>query len=531
MTEHLTIFGSRSLSEVIAKRRPMYIEPETRTPPNAEDVEKLLAGIAIAHPEWLEVILAGIGEGDCYVPPNGGDNFMNDVFSAMRQLVEEGRPVTTQSLATIVGNAKYLAELVISAQQSRKTKEVIEDLIGQVQRAALARVAIVATTEAQAKIFEGGDPLEAAAEVSARIESYSSKGPANALRVRSANELLESPAPPRQSTIDPIVPRKSVTLLSGDGGGGKSLIGLQGLACVATGRPFFGMAVQKGPAIAVCAEDSEEELQRRIHAIARSMGTSRIPDLHVISLHGREAVIASVEPGTEIVRPTPLFAQITRNIERYWPALVLWDTSADLFAVNENSRPQARQCVGLLQAWHAKTNSAGILLSHPSLDGIRSGRGSSGSTAWSNSVRSRLYLDRVKDGDREPNPDARVLRVMKANYGRVGDEIKLAWHEGVFVLDADGRGGAERAAQIRDREKAAEELFLWLLAKLTKQGRNCSHSPGRSYAPKLFVDDPECGDFSKREFEQAQARLLDRGRLRVVGYGAPSKNTKRLEAC
>lgn len=32
-------------------------------------------------------------------------------------------------------------------------------------------------------------------------------------------------------------------------------------------------------------------------------------------------------------------------------------------------------------------------------------------------------------------PAKRVLRVMKANDGRVGEEIALRWNDGAFVLD------------------------------------------------------------------------------------------------
>lgn len=62
-----------------------------------------------------------------------------------------------------------------------------------------------------------------------------------------------------------------------------------------------------------------------------------------------------------------------------------------------------------------------VLIAHPSLTGMSTGSGSSGSTAWSNSVRSRLYLERVKGADdREIDADLRVLQVKKSNYGPIG---------------------------------------------------------------------------------------------------------------
>src|SRR6185295_15698702 len=134
---------------------------------------------------------------------------------------------------------------------------------------------------------------------------------------------------------------------------------------------------------------------------------------------------------------------------------------ADLFAGNENARGQAQQFIGMLRGLALETGSTALLLSHPSLSGMASGSGTSGSTAWSNSVRSRLYLDRVREAGAEPDPNIRVLRTMKSNYGAVGGEIRLRWHGGVFILDTSPDGTFAQTA----RDMHAKEVFLELLAK------------------------------------------------------------------
>jgi RecA-family ATPase len=69
-----------------------------------------------------------------------------------------------------------------------------------------------------------------------------------------------------------------------------------------------------------------------------------------------------------------------------------------------------------------------------SLTGISSGTGLSGSTAWNASVRSRLYFKRATtEKDEEPDPDLRVLEVMKANYGPVGETVTVRWKSGLFL--------------------------------------------------------------------------------------------------
>jgi RecA-family ATPase len=111
------------------------------------------------------------------------------------------------------------------------------------------------------------------------------------------------------------------------------------------------------------------------------------------------------------------------------PKFIIVDTSADAFGGDEISRKHLRAFIKLLRSQAIKFDCAVLLLSHPSLAGISSGSGLSGSTGWNGSVRSRLYMTH---GDDEDDSDARKITTMKANYGRPGTGIALRWHEGVF---------------------------------------------------------------------------------------------------
>src|SRR4029450_5147868 len=69
-----------------------------------------------------------------------------------------------------------------------------------------------------------------------------------------------------------------------------------------------------------------------------------------------------------------------------------------------------------------------LLLAHPSLSGMSTGRGTSGNTAWNNSARSRLYFEAVKHKDDERNEEQesetlRTLTVKKSNYGPTGKKV------------------------------------------------------------------------------------------------------------
>ena len=194
------------------------------------------------------------------------------------------------------------------------------------------------------------------------------------------------------------------------------------------------------------------------------------------------------------------------------------DTLADVYPANENDRAKVRQFISILRGLALKRKCAVLLLGHPSLAGLNSGSGTSGSTAWNNSVRSRLYLSRITDNGYEADPDARVLSTKKANYGRTGGEINLKWDSGRFVAEAEPMGLDALAAGAK-----AERVFLKLLDELTAQGRYVSASPGPTYAPTQFAGHPDAEGCTKRAFKGAMEALFRRRDILVATHGKGAK--------
>jgi RecA-family ATPase len=155
---------------------------------------------------------------------------------------------------------------------------------------------------------------------------------------------------------------------------------------------------------------------------------------------------------------------------------------------------------------------------HPSLTGLNSGSGTSGSTAWNNSVRSRLYLSRIADNGFEPDPDARVLSTKKANYGRTGGEINLKWERGVFVAEAQPTGLDALAAGAK-----GERVFLKLLDAFTAQGRFVSATPSSTYAPTQFASHPDAEGCTKRALKSAMDTLFGRREIINATHGTGAK--------
>jgi RecA-family ATPase len=196
------------------------------------------------------------------------------------------------------------------------------------------------------------------------------------------------------------------------------------------------------------------------------------------------------------------------------------DPSADVFGDDEINRSQVRKFVSMLCGLAIDYDCAVLLLSHPSLTGLNSGTGTSGSTAWNNSVRSRLYLDVPND-----SPDARILKVVKANYGKTGEAIAIRWNDGVYELDY---GPDPVLAKVLN--KSADDVFMAVFAKLAVQGQAVGPNVGPSYAPKKIASHADAKGYSKAILAEAMQRLLDNGRLKIEVTGPPSRRYTQLVA-
>lgn len=342
-------------------------------------------------------------------------------------------------------------------------------------------------------------------------------------RFYSAANLKGRPVPERPWLVPNLVPDRTVTLLSGDGGTGKSLLALQLAVGVAAGGGWLGLPAKTGRVIYLSAEDDDDELHRRADDILRAAGRSydEVAGLTLRSLAGEDALLA-IESGLALLQ-SELFRELEARAADEAPALVVIDTLADVYPANENDRMKVRQFIGILRGLAIRQRCAVMLLGHPSLSGLSSGTGASGSTARNNSVRSRLYLWRVTSEGHEPNPDRRVLGTMKANYGRVGGEIAMTWERGVFVPDAAATGLDRMAATAK-----AERVFLKLLDEFTSQGRHVSASPSSAFAPTQFSRHPKAEGMTRRALTEAMESLLSRGDVVVREHGRGAKARSHL---
>jgi RecA-family ATPase len=336
----------------------------------------------------------------------------------------------------------------------------------------------------------------------------------------------DEPTPEQEWIVYNRIPRRECVLFSGEGGAGKSIEQLHLSVAAVLERDWLGIIPEQGPVIFIDAEDDEKVLHRRTKAIAAHYGaniTEMIKGgLHLASWRGCDAALAVVARNGQIL-PTPLYKTLLETAGDIKPVMIGIAASANVFAGNENDRAQVQQFIGLLTRVAMVADGSIALISHPSLAGINTETGLSGTTQWHNSVRARYFMRGVKPEAGEPlDTDLREIVFKKNNYGSISESIVLRWNNGLF-LPADGLDPTAK-------EAAAKEVFLKLLKRFRTANRNASDKPGPTFAPALFAkeDEARSAGLTSKNLERAMRQLFRDKQIVNEEYGKASNTHYRL---
>jgi hypothetical protein len=346
----------------------------------------------------------------------------------------------------------------------------------------------------------------------------------NLIRPAAFQDVL---VPQRDWLVDGWIPYGQVAALYGDGGIGKSLAAQQLMTCCALGLSWFGLRTKRCKAFGLFCEDDPNELWRRQDAINRHYGV-QFRDLNPLVWISRVAedniLMRFVGEGSG--SHTRFWRDLRDEIANEKPGLIVIDTAADTYGGNENNRGQVLQFISAGLGGLAKAVGATLLLlAHPSRNGLQTGSGDGGSTAWNNSVRARLYLQRTDSAGATQGLGDRVLSRKKSNYGPVdGEAIPLAWKDGAFVP----MGSSDAVSALLARAKW-QEVFLAAFDELSAHEPWLSPSVNSSkYAPRKMMQLPAAQNLTEAQLKAAMGDLVASGTLRVVEDGPPSKRHQKL---
>lgn len=253
--------------------------------------------------------------------------------------------------------------------------------------------------------------------------------------------------------LDGWLPEGTVTLLSANGGVGKSNLSLQLGVAMAMGFQFMGLETQPGKVLVMSGEDEARTVHFRVANICQEL------QLGMADLKGKLDVYDLTQTDCVLWRdgqPTDKMQWLADTAVRTHAEVIVIDNASDVFADNENDRTAVRGFMRALNLIAHVTRAAVLLLAHVDKASVRAGAGLdsnttfSGSTAWNNSARSRWAM--VRDSDRQV-----MLRHEKCNLGPLQEELSLEFDAGSKTFKRFGTvPGAQAAATlVRNAQRAA----------------------------------------------------------------------------
>jgi RecA-family ATPase len=250
--------------------------------------------------------------------------------------------------------------------------------------------------------------------------------------------------------------------------------------------------------------------------------------LHVLNFFGQDATLCASLGKSGNVETTALYKLLYEAAGDIKPINISIDTLTRAFSGSEIDRVQVYAFANHMQALALVADGSVTILSHPSLSGVQSGSGISGSTAWHGAFRFRQYLKGVRpDGGEQPDDDIRELEFKKNQYGPKGEAILVRYQGGLFLPER-GVFSLDKLA----REAAVDEAFLSGLRMLAQQGRDpIEGKSSTQYGPSLIADLPaiKAQGIRKRELELSKERLLAANKIHIGKTdGPPSKAKSRI---
>ena len=320
---------------------------------------------------------------------------------------------------------------------------------------------------------EGMDVLEALLHAATEPPK-----PAPLLKPVSVGDVLTNPAPPPQFVWDGYLPCGVVSMLGAHGGTGKSTIALMLSVCSALGRPLFGSDTMQSKTLFVSLEDSTNVVRYRLAFICKKWG------IDPAQLDGRLQIVDGTE-NPELFsadsrgagETTPTYFELSKMVESEGFGLVVVDNASDAYGGDEIQRRQVRAFIRALVKVARLTNCAVLLLAHVDKNTSRGrkaegGEGYSGSTAWHNSVRSRLFMTRTES-------DTLILEQQKSNFVRFHAPLTLEWSDGGLPQLRGNELGDDPANSFQQRAEGRVEddraiKVLRMIAEFESRQQYCS---------------------------------------------------------
>lgn len=346
--------------------------------------------------------------------------------------------------------------------------------------------------------------------------------------------------PPRLFTTTFFTPCGEVTLLSADGGVGKTNFALAWALCLAFGMSGLSLHIPAPvPVLFVTAEDDAIECGRRLEAIAAAMHlnfqgewlSEGFGRLHLWDIEGSPLWVEARDSAAGVA--TAALAELERRIITTGAKQVFIDNASTVFLADHNALVPVNAFIGALRRIAARTECNILLLAHVNAETATKGSGKTynGSVAWNNSVRSRMFMKVVVETDL---PEHIIVSHEKANLGPKSGPFRLRRNAETGVLSAFTNH--EVAAAIDETSAPMVEKVFGHIQEAQRRGepiRAAASGPKTAYhgLAEIFPREYAEGDKEmKRRVKLAISTLSNNGRIVKRNGWDNNRNTHQFWA-
>jgi RecA-family ATPase len=257
--------------------------------------------------------------------------------------------------------------------------------------------------------------------------------------------------------LEPLIPHRSITILDGLGGSGKSWFALDLSYAISLGQDFLGRfpVRRSGTVLYITAEESPEVFVQRLDMVQKHYKENE--NFKWLSLLDEDLEISSYlcrkKRGEQIITETAEVLEWLISEEK--PILIVLDSLVNFYGLDENSSEDAMYFYDVLKYFIRKYQTSFLLLHHQNKEAMRiqsddviSFRGSG---VLREQARSRIVYKNIKINE---GTIARKIKLEKSNYySKLRDDVLkegslyLKFENGVHKYDTQFELMAKRAEE------------------------------------------------------------------------------------
>jgi len=276
--------------------------------------------------------------------------------------------------------------------------------------------------------------------------------------------------------LEPLIPFKSIIILDGLGGSGKSWFALDLSYTISLGFDYLDKYPVKrsGAVLYVTAEEIPEEFVRRLDLITVMYGDNEnfywFSTLHPEFPYG-SALLQKVAWNITRTQTAKFLEYLISEIK---PALVVLDSMVNFYGLNENDSSEASLFYEMLKEWIKIYNCSFLLLHHQNKESMKAKEDEGtfrGSIVFREQARERITYRNIK---LENGMIARKISIEKANYYSplLKDfPVYLRWDTGTHIYDEELNTQMKRQEEEKTNSKNEKKNNQKKEEKATRLGK------------------------------------------------------------